>query len=269
MEISTKSVSFSFNEIMYRQIEGVSMGSPLGPILVNIFVGFQERLLFEKFPKPFIYLRYVDDSFVSFRSRNDALLFFDKLNDLHSSLSLTIKLPFLDVLVERCDSFLTSVYRKPTFTGLYLSWDSFASRSRKLNLIRCLSFRALNICCESKIEDELKVIKETFINNGYHEEVPDIGLGVKVFANGPGDLGSIPGRVIPKTQKMVLDASLLNTQHYKVRIKGKIEQSREGVAPSPTHWCSSDRKGSLQVTLDYGRQLYLFIMRKPLMIISS
>ena len=41
---------------------------------------------------------------------------------------------------------------------------------------------------------------------------------VKVFANGPGDLGSIPGWVIPKTQKMVLDASLLNTQHYKVWI---------------------------------------------------
>ena len=86
---------------------------------------------------------------------------------------------------------------------------------------------------------------------------PDIGLGVRVFANGPGDLGSIPGRVIPKTQKMVLDASLLNTQHYKVRIKGKVEQSREGVAPSPTHWCSSYRKGSLRVTLDYGRQLLL------------
>ena len=78
-----------------------------------------------------------------------------------------------------------------------------------------------------------------------------------VFANGPGDLGSIPGQVIPKTQKMVLDASLLNTQHYKVRIKGKVELSREGVAPSPTPWCSSYRKGSLQVTLDYGRQLYL------------
>ena len=47
----------------------------------------------------------------------------------------------------------------------------------------------------------------------------------KVFANDPGDWGSIPDRVIPKTQKMVLDAALLNTQHYKVRIKGKVEQS--------------------------------------------
>ena len=44
----------------------------------------------------------------------------------------------------------------------------------------------------------------------------------RVFANGPGDWGSIPGRVIPKIQKMVLDTSMLNTQHYKVRIKGKV-----------------------------------------------
>ena len=50
---------------------------------------------------------------------------------------------------------------------------------------------------------------------------------VSVFTNGLGDLGSIPSQVIPKTQKMVLDASLLNTQHYKVRVKGKVEQSRE------------------------------------------
>ena len=48
-----------------------------------------------------------------------------------------------------------------------------------------------------------------------------------MFANGPEDLGSIPGRVIPKTLKMVLDTSLLNTQQYKVRIEGKVEQSRE------------------------------------------
>ena len=50
---------------------------------------------------------------------------------------------------------------------------------------------------------------------------------VTVFANGPGDLGSIPGRVMTKTQKMVLDTTLLNTQQYKVGIKGKMEQSRE------------------------------------------
>ena len=49
----------------------------------------------------------------------------------------------------------------------------------------------------------------------------------KVFANGPGDQGSILGRVIPKIQKMRLDTPLLKTQHYKVRIQGKVKQSRE------------------------------------------
>ena len=74
------------------------------------------------------------------------------------------------------------------------------------------------------------------------------GMMVRVFTNGPGDLGSIQSQVIPKTEKMVLDTSLLNTQHYKVWIKGKVEQSRER---------SSYRKGKLGVTLDYNCQLFV------------
>ena len=60
-----------------------------------------------------------------------------------------------------------------------------------------------------------------------------IGLEGRVFANGPGDLGSIPGHVIPKTLKMVLDTSLLKTQQYKVCITGKMEQSRERSSTLP------------------------------------
>ena len=66
-----------------------------------------------------------------------------------------------------------------------------------------------------------------------------IGLVGTVFANGPGDLGSILGCVIPKTLKMVLDNSLLNTQQYKVHIKGKVEQSSERNSALPTTRCSS------------------------------
>ena len=58
-----------------------------------------------------------------------------------------------------------------------------------------------------------------------------IGLMGRMFANGPGDLSSIPGHVIPKIIKMVLDTCLLNTQQYKERIKGKVEQSRERSRP--------------------------------------
>ena len=65
----------------------------------------------------------------------------------------------------------------------------------------------------------------------------------KVFANDPRDRGSIPGRVILKTQKLVLDAYLLNTQHFKVGIKGKVKQLVERSSALLI-------KGSLRVTLD-------------------
>ena len=55
---------------------------------------------------------------------------------------------------------------------------------------------------------------------------------------------------------MVLDTSLLNTQYYKVGIKGKVEQSEKGVVPSPKLRCSSYSKGRLGGALDYGSQLY-------------
>ena len=83
-------------------------------------------------------------------------------------------------------------------------------------------------------------------------KLPDIGMLVRVFANGLGDLGSIPCQVIPKTQKMMLDAALtLSTIRHRSRVKWR--NPGKGVAPSPTPWCSSYRKGSLQKTLEYSR----------------
>ena len=60
-----------------------------------------------------------------------------------------------------------------------------------------------------------------------------------------------------KDSKKALDAALLSTQHYKVRIKSKVVQSRKWSGPSPTPRCSGYCKGRLWLTLDYRRQLYL------------
>ena len=60
-----------------------------------------------------------------------------------------------------------------------------------------------------------------------------IGLVGRGLASGPGDLASIPDRIIPKTLKMVLNASLIYTQQYKVRIKFNVEQSRERSSALP------------------------------------
>ena len=73
---------------------------------------------------------------------------------------------------------------------------------------------------------------------------------VRVFANGPGDRDSIPGRVISKTQKMVLDPALLSTQHYKKRIKSKVEPSREWTSTFPNHLgIVAIKKGALRSLL--------------------
>ena len=86
---------------------------------------------------------------------------------------------------------------------------------------------------------------------------PDIGLMVRVLANGMEDLGSISGWVIPKTQKwyLMLPCLTLIIIMYGSRVKwGNLGK---GVASCPKPWCSCYWKGSLQVTLDYGHQLYL------------
>ena len=73
-----------------------------------------------------------------------------------------------------------------------------------------------------------------------------IGLVGAVFANDLRDQCSISGWVIPKTLKIVLDTYLLNTQHYKVCIKGKVTQSRERSSTLPyTSGCSQQRLPTL------------------------
>ena len=84
-----------------------------------------------------------------------------------------------------------------------------------------------------------------------------------MFANRPGDLGSIPDRFIPKTQKMVLDATLLNTQRYKVRINGNEEQSREKEQRPPLHLgVEAIEKGALgSPSIKVANFIYLFVER--------
>ena len=124
MKTATTSVEFSFNNIMYRQIDGVAMGSPLGPALANIFVGYYESKFFNEILKLTVYCCYVDDTFSLFHKEIEFQNFLNCLNSLYPSLKFTNEietnnsLPFLDVLVTKSNNkFITSVYRKPTFTG--------------------------------------------------------------------------------------------------------------------------------------------------------
>ena len=92
--------------------------------------------------------------------------------------------------------------------------------------------------------------------------IPDIGIMIKVFVNGPGDLGSIPGRVIPKSQKWYLMPPCLTLSIIRYRSRVKWDSPGKGVSPSLTLRGSSYWKGSLRVNLDLGRQLYWLTFQK-------
>ena len=78
-----------------------------------------------------------------------------------------------------------------------------------------------------------------------------------------GRAGFSPRSSHTKDSKIVLNFALLNTQNYKVRSRVKLSNPGNGVAPSPTPWCGSYWKKSLQLTLDYGHQLYWFFIQIP------
>ena len=177
MIMVTSGGEFSFDDVMYRQIDGVAMGSPLGPVLTNIFVGYCESLVPQcEFPSLYC---HVDDSHAYFANREQADVFKSKLDRLHPSLKFTCEfessnsLSFLDVLVTRNPDggVVTSVYRKPTFTGMCLQWDSYCPVKHKVGLVKCVVDRARRICSKSKLQDELEYLKTMFEANGYPSNV--------------------------------------------------------------------------------------------------
>ena len=91
METATRSVEFSFNNEMYQQKDGVAMGSPLGPALANIFVGFHEERLFNYHQKPGVYFRYVDDTYTIFKTEAECDIFLNHLNSLHPAHQFTFE----------------------------------------------------------------------------------------------------------------------------------------------------------------------------------
>ena len=128
--------------------------------------------------RQFIFYNYVDDTFAIFKQEGDVDDFLVTLNRLHPALKFTFenehdgKLPFLDILVERTElGFETSVYRKPTFSGQYIRWESFSLRKRKTNLIATLVHRALMICTKNKLKQEIDFIKKILLDNGYPEDI--------------------------------------------------------------------------------------------------
>ena len=161
---ATSESHFVFKGKVYDQIDGVTMGSCLGPVLANLFMGHHEESWIEdcNCEKPTFYKRFMDDIFCVFNNQNEANEFFRYLNERHPNIKFTDekenlnKLPFLDVQIEKLENgnFQTSVYRKPTFTDLLTNFRSFVPFSYKLAFIKTLIHRTFCICSSWTVFDQ-------------------------------------------------------------------------------------------------------------------
>ena len=126
----TSTTNFSFGDKVYDQIDGIAMGSPLAPTLANIFMGNHEKNCIENFEgeKTIFYNRYfIGDIFATFENQKQASEFLEYINQQHPNINFIKdenkngKLAFLDVLINNCETLVTTVYHKPTYTGLLLN----------------------------------------------------------------------------------------------------------------------------------------------------
>ena len=150
-----------YKDKLCKQIDGVTMGCPLGPTLANFFLGCIEQKLFENKSVflPSVYLRYIDDIYCVFDTESASLEFLEMLNSRHAAIKFTKEketnsksLTFLDVQIQLPHKgYDTCAWRKPTNAGLLLKYKANCPKTSKSGLIMCSLHRAKNICPTSEL----------------------------------------------------------------------------------------------------------------------
>ena len=175
-----------FDGIVYQQVGGVAVGSPVGPSLANAFLAHYKQIWLNDCPdefKPVYYKRYVDDLFVLFRSTHHLKQFKHANIKFINEKEVNGPLPFLDVLISRNNKrFTTTDYHKATFSGVYSNFNSFIAAEYKHALIFTLLFRIFLIVLDFfKFHEEVNYLKNVLKNNSFSSTLVD--KCIKIFLN--------------------------------------------------------------------------------------
>ena len=181
LHVATKGQLFQFDGALYAQTDGVAMGSPLGPLLANVFMCSIEGSLKSQGKLPEFYRRYVDDTLVRMPDLAAATEFLDTLNHAHSAASFTMEvekngmLPFLGVqLLNRAPCVETKVYVKPTNTGLLLHYHSHVDSRYKHGLLVTMLDRAHRLSSSwAHFSEECERLREVFRKLRYPNHLID------------------------------------------------------------------------------------------------
>jgi hypothetical protein len=172
---------FTFNGQFYGQIDSVTMGPPLSPVITNFYMEDYEEAALESAPlKPRCWFHYVDDTFVIWQHGPDKLKdFLHYLNRFHQSIRSTMEteseghIPFRDLhIYRRPDGSLGhKMYRKPTHTNLYLNAKSHHHPSNKQAALSILLHSARALCDEDSLQAELVFLKDVIKEIGYDRQI--------------------------------------------------------------------------------------------------
>ena len=175
LNIAVKNKLFQLDGKLYEQIDGVAMGSPLGPLMTNAFMcSIEEKLVNNKI-MPSFYHRFVDDTITTQRSLAAAEDFLITLNSCYESIKFTMecevngKLPFLVIEAIREENHLeTKVHVKPTNTGFLLHYQSYVERRYKRSLITTMLNRAFRLSSSwFHFVEECERLKNVFVHLQY------------------------------------------------------------------------------------------------------
>ena len=160
LEFCLKSTYFTHQGQHFEQLEGSAMGSPISPIVANLFMeDFEIKAISTAPHPPHFWKRYVDDTFTILESSHRRA-FLDHINSIDQHIQFTCEeqredgsIPFLDELVipDEDGSLNSTVFRKPTHTDLYLQWDSHHTLPSKYSVIGTLLHRAKTICSDPQL----------------------------------------------------------------------------------------------------------------------
>ena len=161
---------FTFNECEYEQVHGLAMGSPLSPVLAQLFMENLEAGPIRDIIGPHVkWFRYVDDTLVVLNRRQTLDTLLVKLNGIHPKISFTMeeevdgKIPFLDTMIHREKTEVKlSVYRKLTNKDDYIHYFSGHDIKTKRGIVIGFYLRALRICDDDFLKDEIKYINDAF-----------------------------------------------------------------------------------------------------------
>jgi hypothetical protein len=175
LKLASTNQLFQFDGHLYEQCEGVAMGSPLGPLLANVFMCHLEDKITNEDLMPSFYRRYVDDTLVIMPDVDIANSFLGILNSLHPNIDFTMELssnnsiPFIGMVIKKEGNALeTQVYHKPTDTGLLLHYQSHTDNRYKHCLLKTMLHRAKELSSTNEsFVNECNHLRSTFTQLGY------------------------------------------------------------------------------------------------------